>query len=503
MPLERALELYQQGEINAAIQCLRRLIQSEPADAMVWDYLGVFSRSNNDLPAALDAGTQATNLDPKNPQAWNNLGNTYVALNDDAQAMAAYQRALGLAANYADAWANQGMAEKRAGNTANAIASLSRAAGLLNENAAALNTIANQLFELEAYSEAVSCYLQAVITDPLFSNAYNNLGNTRLKLLEPNSALEAYKNALDLEPDHHDALNGYAQTLLLTGNYGLGWRAYEARRRVDDPETDILPWTGTPLAGKTLLLYAEQGAGDTIQFLRFIKHLKKVTGKVILKCSTSLVALASQVEGLDQVVNMGTTPQADVYAPLMSLPYLLGLAEISNVEISAPYLKMPPPHDLPLTGKRVGLVWAGNPDHINDKNRSLDLTELLPIVSNPAIEFFSLQMGPAKNQLEGLNDPGRIKDLTDTFTTYTDTARAIAGLDLILTVDTSIAHLAGAMGKPCWVLLPFVPDWRWQLGRDDTPWYPSVRLFRQPGHGNWDAVVRSVSEELQIYTKER
>jgi len=497
--VERALELYQSGQLDDAIQCLRNLTEKEPANALAWDYLGFFLRANGDLSAALDAGGKATSIQPPSPQAWNNLGNTYAALENDNGAMKSYQRALELASTYADAWANKGLTEKRVGKTNDAIASFVRAASLLGDNPAAQNTIGNQLFELNAYTDAASCYVQAVNQDPLFANAFNNLGNTRLKLLELEPAISAYRSALAIEPDHHDALNGYAQTLLLSGDYDGGWRAYEARRNIEGQKIATPSWTGTGLTGKTLWLYSEQGAGDTIQFLRFVAHLKNTAHKVILSCPASLVTLAAQVDGVDEAVSLGVLPDADLSAPLMSLPFLLGLTEISDVAISTPYLTSPTPSEPKTANNAVGLVWAGNTDHINDINRSLDLADLAPLMSQTAFDFYSLQLGPAKDQLVQLDPKDRITDLTDAISSYADTANVIDGLDLIITVDTSVAHLAGAMGKPCWVLLPYVPDWRWQLSRDGTVWYPSVRLFRQPVRGDWRSVVQSVIEALNTY----
>ncbi len=495
---EQALALHHAGNVRAAIDGYRDILCKDPENAAVWQYLAVALRATGDLAGARSAAEKAVKLAPQSASAWNNLGNSRAALADPAAALADYQKALEINPQYADAWANRGLAEKQLGHLSQAITCFEQAAAASDRNAGALNTIGNQLFELHAFDGAITCYRRAVEIDSRFTNAFNNLGNTYLQTLQIGKAIAAYGQALKIDPDHPDAANGYGQSLLLTADYSLGWPAYEARKGEPpvEPATGARPWTGQDLVGRTLLLRAEQGMGDTIQFLRFAGAVKKTGATVVLQCPEQLADLARTVDGIDRLCRPGDRTAADFTAPLMSLPHVLGLKDEQAVKMDKPYMSAPRPAVRTARRKQVGLVWAGNPDHINDANRSMDLADLAPIFEISTVDFFSLQMGPAKNQLTPFRPAAGITDVSSRFTSYGDTANTVANLDLLISVDTSLAHLAGAMGKPCWLLLPYVPDWRWQLERPDSPWYPSLILFRQTVRGNWQQPVEQAATLL-------
>lgn len=500
--LNRALDFYQRGDLVSALDTYRSAVKADPQNPYGWDGLGFVLRATGDMDGALDAAVKATVCDPDTAQFWSNLGNSRAAMGNDRAALNDYDQALRIAPGYAEAWANKGMAEKRLKRNADAAVSLVRAAALMSGNPPALNNIGNQLFELDAFEAAQDCYENAVRVDPAFTNAWNNLGNTWFQLLQLSKAVDAYGQALSNEPAHGEAGNGLAQALLMSGNFVQGWPAYEAR--FNKPNTPGRPtfaaptWSGQDLAGKTLLLFAEQGLGDTIQFLRFTHLIKQAGAHVILECPESLVSLASLVAGIDQAVTSAAGITADFCLTLMSLPHVLKLHTVNHLTMEEPYIKITAAKLPPTKNKKIGLVWSGNPDHINDKNRSLNISDLTALLETPAVDFHSLQQGPGQHQLGQFANGNLLKNTSRTFDNFAETAAAISELDLLITVDTSIAHLAGAMNRPCWLLVPFVPDWRWMLDRERTFWYPSLRLFRQTDRGDWKSVIRRVSEAIRV-----
>jgi glycosyl transferase family 9 (putative heptosyltransferase) len=286
--------------------------------------------------------------------------------------------------------------------------------------------------------------------------------------------------------------------LLLLGRFEEGWRKYEWRRRASTRGVRPLDgeyWDGGPLAGRAILLVAEQGAGDTLQMLRYVPRIVAQGASVKLMLPRSLQRLegdalaAASLHAQDEA-----PPPYDCWAQLMSLPGLLGATE-ANIPAPIPYLRAPATarRGFAGEGRAVGLAWAGNPEHENDHNRSIPFARLAPLLALDDARWFSLQVGPRATDIAGASG---ITDLAPLLQDFGDTAAAIDALDLVITVDTSVAHLAGALGKPVWLLLPHVPDWRWLLDRADTPWYPTMRLFRQARRGDWDEVIGRVAAEL-------
>lgn len=496
-PLDQARQNLADGDPAAALGICQTLL--EAGDAAAWDLMGLALRSLGRLGEALDAGKNAVRLSPDFAQAFSNLGNTRAALGDDESAIADYRRAIELFPDYAEAWANRGMAEKRLGDKENATRSFRQTARLLGANPPLLNDIGNQLFDLGAFEDAATCYQNAIRAAPNFANAANNLGNTFVQLLRPADAISAYEQAIAAEPAHPDARNGLALALLLSGDYARGWPAYEARfDKPGAPRRAVHPspsWQGEALDGKSILLFAEQGLGDTLQFLRFVRQVKDRGAHVTLQCPAALGELAATAEGVDRTCHSeDSAPQTDFNAPLMSLPLILDLSEARDLRMSAPYIQVPEFTQAARSRPRVGLVWAGNPDHVNDRNRSLALADLQPLLEMDAFEFVSLQVGAARSEIADLPLALQPPDLGGGFQNFADTARAISALDLVISVDTALAHLAGAMGRPGCVLLAHVPDWRWGVDGDETIWYPSLKLFRQDRPGDWsDAIARIIA----------
>jgi tetratricopeptide (TPR) repeat protein len=372
--------------------------------------------------------------------------------------------------------------------------------------APAHNNLGAALALLDRCEEAEELHRRALALKPDFADAHYNLGVVLQGQARFEEALSSYERAIALKPDASDAHWNRACVLLLLGNFAEGWRAHEwRRRRKDDPPRSYPQptWGGEPLAGRTILLHAEQGIGDTLQFIRYVRLVAARGGRVLLQVQRPLKQLASAAcADVAQVFAEGdVVPPFDLHCPLLSLP-LAFATTLDSVPAEVPYL----PVDAAAAARwrqrigaedfKVGLVWAGNPQHKNDRNRSIALASLGALFGVPAIRWFSLQVGERAADLARLPG-GTITDLSDQLTDFTETAAAIASLDLVISVDTAVAHLAGALGKPVFVLLPFVPDWRWLIDRADSPWYPTALIFRQPARGDWETVALALRQALE------
>lgn len=356
--------------------------------------------------------------------------------------------------------------------------------------------------------EGIACYRRALAIRPDLPDTYNNLGNAYLAKLETAAAMAAYDHALFLKPDHQDAHWNRSLLLLLLGDFARGWPEYEWRwlRFPDQRRVLTQPmWDGFDLTGKTILLHAEQGVGDAIQFVRLAPLVaeRSRAAAVMLEVQPELVPVMTKLPGVSRVIPRGEAlPPFDTHCPLMSLPHVLRMTA-ETIPVPGADLATDPrlverfATIVGRDGLRVGVVWAGAPIHRRDRERSIPLSTLVPLLTaTPAARLFSLQKGDPARQLATLPADVRVTDLSGELHDYAHTAAAIANLDLVVSVDTSVAHLSGAMGKPTWTLLPFSPDWRWLLGREDSPWYPTMRLYRQATAGDWAGVVRRVAGDL-------
>jgi len=357
--------------------------------------------------------------------------------------------------------------------------------------------------------EAQACYRQALAIKPDYAVAYNNLGLDLQATGEVAEAVTAFKKALQLQPQFAEAHWNLGLAYLTQGNLAEGWAEYEWRLRCQPFSGDglvldsIAPWRGESIAGKTLLVRREQGWGDTIQFLRFVPRLIQSGARVLLDVPPDLAELSQTIApAVDLLDRTLPHPNADFHVNLMSLPYWQGIT-LDDLPQATPYLS-PNPAKVALwqtrlgafSGKKIGIVWGGNPKHTNDHNRSCPLDLLTPLFDLAGCSWFSLQKGSAAAQLANLRRT-MITDLGPELNSLSDTAAALTALDLLITVDTLVAHLAGSIGRPTWVLLPFAPDWRWQLDREDSPWYPSIRLFRQQEPGDWEGVMVRLQDALR------
>ncbi|HXW26236.1 MAG TPA: tetratricopeptide repeat protein, partial [Xanthobacteraceae bacterium] len=395
-----------------------------------------------------------------------------------------------------------------------ALETIRRAIAINAEDAAAHNAMGATLAELGRPAEAIDAFRRALELKPDYHECWANIAHSQQALLKLDEAAESYRRALGIRYDYVEGQVSAAMLALLRGDYPNGFTQFEWRWRLKimTPRDFKQPaWQGEPLNGKTILLHAEQGFGDTLQCLRFVPEVAARGGRLLLELPPPLTQLATSLDGGGEIVPQGRTlPHFDVHCAFMSLPRVLGVILDNLPARRVPYLRAEPAaverwaRRLAGTGSglRVGLAWAGNPKHAADSRRSIPVERLADLVRVPGVRFYSLQVGERAQDL-ALLPAGRVVDLSGELTTFAETAAALANLDLVVTVDTALGHLAGAIGRPCWTLLAFSPDWRWLTERSDSPWYPSLRLFRQASPGAWDEVLARVGRALAERTAAR
>jgi len=426
---------------------------------------------------------------------------------DNAAAIGLYQRVLAADPVHAGAWINLGVALRAAGRIAAAVACLRRGVALRPDDAAARSNLGNALRADGRLDEARACHEAAIAAAPASGSFVYNLALVLRDAGDLDAALARFDAAETLGYDKSELKWDRALALLLRGDMARGFTEYEWRWQTPDAKKRDFPgpaWDGAPLGDGTLLVYAEQGFGDAIQFVRYLPLLAGRAARVVFECPALLIRLlraSPACAGLRLVArDIDPLPDFDAHAALLSLPHLL---TAETIPAQTPYLHPPAEgtrlDDPPGGGLRVGIAWAGKPTHRNDRNRSLALARLAPVLELPGADFHSLQLGAAADQIAALGFAAVLRDWRPQIRDFADSAALIAALDLVITVDSAPAHLAGALGREVWTLLPFAPDWRWRTGRTgrtDTPWYPAMRLFRQDAPGAWDEVVARVCAAL-------
>jgi tetratricopeptide (TPR) repeat protein len=424
------------------------------------------------------------------------------------EAIEGYARVLRLQPRHGQCCNNLGVALRAQGKFQAAVAAYCRALAETPDNAGTHSNLGNALRSLGRFAEAETCHRRAIEIDPDFTEAHYNLGIALKDQRRIDEALACFDAVLTKNPDHVDAHWDRALAWLVAGDFEQGWPEYEWRWRLAEhaPRELTQPlWDGGDLEGRTILLHAEQGMGDSIQFARYAPLVAARGGRVLLECPPPLARLFESLDGIAEIIPQGgALPDFDTHAPLLSLPGILGTSG-ETIPCDVPYLSADRERAKRLRGQladltgglKVGLVWAGKPSHKNDRNRSLDFESVVGLLGLKDIFYFSLQIGPRADDLRTAGCDGLITDLSGSIKDFADTAIVLEALDLLVTVDTSPAHLAGALGKPVWVLLPYVPDWRWLLERDDSPWYPSLRLFRQERPNDWSSPLRRLAEALK------
>ena len=494
------------GRRLEAVESYRKAIALNENFAAPQYNMGNSLNALNRVEEAIDCYRRAVAIDPAIPQAWHNLALSLQGEGRLDEAQQALERAVAIAPAYLEARHNLGELQHARGDLEKAIAlfgeNLSRDPGYLPS----LNALGIALQVQGRLPEAAQCYLRALSLKPDYLHALNNLGAASRALGMMERATQCYRKVLALDPEYADAHWNLALVQLQLGQYREGWLGYEWRFRKVDPILRLeLPrplWDGSPLAGRTILLHAEQGFGDTFQFVRYASLLARC-GTVLVQCQSEAIApVVATVPGVSRVLVRGEPlPDFDCHAPLMSLPHLCGTL-LETVPAGIPYLFADPrlvdswrPR-VAGAGLRVGLVWAGRKSYKDDLKRSLSLPLFAPLALVPGTSFYSLQVGDGADQAASPPCRMELTDLGAGIGNFADTAAIMAHLDLVITADTAPAHLAGALGIPVWVLLPMACDWRWLLDREDSPWYPTARLFRQANRGDWEEVLERVALAL-------
>ncbi len=492
---------HQGGKINTAVGYYKQAIVADSRHLPAYINLGAALRSLGKTSEAISYLAQAIAVDPQSLPAHYNLGNALFDEGNFQAAVAHYRQVLALDSHHSQAHYHLGNALYKLGNFGEAIAHIQQAIALEPTHTEAHNTLGNLLLQEGRIAEAIACFQQALTLDSQYIAAHINLGTAFQEQHKTETAIATYHHALQIQPDFPDTHFNLAMSLLISGDLPGGFAEYEWRWRVKGhpalPTFEVPIWEGADLTGKTLLLYAEQGLGDTLQFIRYATLIVQRGIRAVAWVSPPLVRVLETIPAIDSVSSsLADLGPFDSWVPVMSLPRIFRTT-LTTIPAEIPYIT--PPHPLQFSLKshqlKVGIVWAGNPNHKSDRKRSCQLSDFQKFLTVPGVQFYSLQKGKTAETLPQNNFP--IEDLGPQLNDFADTATAVAQLDLIITVDTSIAHLAGAMGKPTWLLLAYTPDWRWLLDRSDSPWYPTMHLFRHTQPGDWQEVGDRIAIALR------
>ncbi len=519
--------LKKEGMIEDAEKKYRKALNIKDDYAESHNNLGSLLLGRGNCEEAIGHFQTAIALKPALAEAYFNYGNALKAVKKYDEAIEQYQNAIRLQPACVSAHNNLGnLLKRRKKKYEDAILHYLKAIELQPDYAEAYNNLADAYRTLGKFSEAIENCRRAINLSPDNTLFHVNFGNVFHDMGNLDDAVRRYDTAMQSDAECADAHYNKSLILLLNGEIEEGFKEYEWRfkseevsddiiikRKTDIPELDGLPLAG--LSGKTILIRKEQGVGDNIQFIRYIPILKKLGCTIMYECRKDLLSLFEGYSGIDYFVddNAGCDfpVKPDYYVFLLSLPRILGTT-LSTIPAHMPYLTVEDNQvsrwrnyiesiHQPQTGDRrlplkVGIVWAGSPEHGNDRNRSYSLSDFASLASLRGVVLFSLQKGHGKEQLNNPASGMRIVDLGEKIEDFCDTAAAILNLDLVISVDTAVVHLAGALGKPVWTLLPFVPDWRWMMNREDSPWYPTMRLFRQAAPGDREGVMNRIVKEL-------
>lgn len=528
-----------------ALPALQAAAQYTPQDPSVHSNLGLVLRALKRWDESLAAYDRALQLKPDFAQAWANRGNVLRDMGRGDAAVASYQQALVCQPHYAQALHGLGLALGDVRRWSESLAAFDAALLQQPDYAIAYMDRGNTLRELERVPEALQSYERALQLNPQYAQAWSNRGVVLKRLGRMADAATSYERAIAIDPSFVDAIVNYATLLkdmmrlpsavamngralaldpdnsgahlnlaichLVSGDWALGWPHYEWRWKTeqlkDGVRTFAQPqWQGESLEGKTILLHAEQGLGDTLQFCRFAQMLAARGAKVLLEVQAPLLGVLAQLSGVHALLARGQVlPPFDLHCPLLSVPLALGLT-LANLPPASAYLQADVEasrawrHQVGQGEVRVGVVWSGRPEHKNDHNRSIPFEEFQRMF-RPGLHFHCLQKEFRLADRQALASRSDVAVWDSQLHSFSDTAALIDAMDVVVSVDTSVAHLAAAMGKPVWLLLPFSPDWRWVIGRDDSPWYPHMRLFRQADTGQWAPVLEQIYQALGQFTR--
>ncbi|MRR50630.1 MAG: tetratricopeptide repeat protein [Rhodocyclaceae bacterium] len=509
-----ALEAQKAGAVDAAEKGYRELLAMQPNHADAWNNLGVLLQREARSPDALACFDRLVELEPKGGRGYANRGVVLKSLERPIEAIENYRQCLAIEPDNDSAHGNLGNLLFDQKRYPEALPHYAAACRLQPTQAPYRFMHAKTLLESGLLNQAEAEFiamLELEADKTLKADAWGLLARIHQERHHLPDALVCFDRGVAIAPDYPALTYNRGLARLLAGHLQDGFLDYEMRfdvpgfpgRRMAESHPR---WQGGPLPGGTLFLYAEQGIGDTFQFVRYLdRALDRVgsEGSIVCAVQPAVIHLVPQRDRVRLITTGDTLPPVDAVCPLMSLPRMLG-EDLLDLPASIPYLQVDSRRSVAWfnrfsaqAGKlRIGLVWAGNPAHSNDANRSMPLEALAPLLDLPGCAFYSFQVGARAGDITALHWQERLEDLSAELKDYSDTAAALTHLDLLICVDTSIAHVAGALGVPVWLMLPHVPDWRWQMGRDDTPWYPSLRLFRQRQISNWTPVVAAIANTL-------
>lgn len=504
----RGLILQTLNRLDEAINSYEHGLALIPQHPAVLYNRGLALQNLGRLEAAISSYDQAIALNPQYAEAYGNRGLALQMLDQMENAITSYDRAIALNPNYTEAYSNRGTALQALKQLDAARSSQEKAIALDPGYAFAHSNLGTVLQQLNLLDAAIRSHQQAIALKPDCAEVYANLGTTLKALNRLDEAIRIYDHAIFLKPEYAEAHVNKALAQLLKGDFSQGWVSYEWRWL--NPKTNLKQrnfpqplWLGQEsLEGKTVLLHAEQGLGDSLQFCRYARQIHAMGALVILETPPSLIELLTSLEGLSQVVAQGSPlPTFDYHCPLLSLP-LAFKTNLSNIPQAHSYLQSDAGKRAQWEAKlshdktpRIGLAWRGREDHNNDHNRSISLADLMQHL--PAgFKYISLQKELKDADRDTLQYHPNLLHFGDVLNDFSDTAALCDLMDIVISVDTSIAHLSGALGKTTWILLPFAPDWRWLLDRDDSPWYPTAKLYRQKSAGDWHGVFAKISADL-------
>jgi tetratricopeptide (TPR) repeat protein len=543
-----AWELHQAGNLRQAEEIYRRLLRQDPRDGRTWFTLANLCDVQDRRSEAIACCRQAMECCPHDPQGPFFLANALMHEENYPEAEVAFRRCLQLRPDQVEAMVNLGyvLGEQEKADEARVV--YERALQVQPQLPEAHHNLANVLRDQGQVAAALTHYDQSLRQRPGYAKAYINRGvalafvgrvdeavgsiqhglqlqpdfaegysslGAALSLQEKmDEAIAAYRHALSLKPDMAETHWNLGLALLLTGNFVEGWPEFEwiwkcknSTRHV--PNYDRPRWDGKPLDGETILLHAEQGLGDAIHLVRYARLVQQRGGRTVVQCQRQLLPLLANCSGIDQLIGQrDPLPPYDCHASLQSVPGIVG-TDLATIPGDVPYLAADPAlvehwrlQLAPVRGLRIGINWQGNPKHPWDRHRSIPLAAFEPLARIEGVHLISLQKGHGSEQLPALGGQFPVLSLgplvDEAGGAFMDTAAILHQLDLVITADSAIAHLAGALARPVWVALSFSPDWRWLLGRPDSPWYPTMRLFRQPALGDWESVFAAMAAELRL-----
>jgi tetratricopeptide (TPR) repeat protein len=545
------------GRYDEAIAAYREALRLQPSHAEAHNNLGVALTEQKQLDEAIAHYREAVRLKLDYAEAYSNLGAALASQEKLEEAITCYQKALAVKPTHAKALNNLGVALMHKDRADEAVQRFAAAVQSNPENVDAWNNLGTAYATKDRHEEAIRCFQEVIRREPEHSEVYNNLGSvllkqagTQLKQGQFDAAVASYERAIAIKPEHAEAHNNlgvvyslqnrvheardwfgkaialkpdyadahknHAFMSIVLGEFTEGWREYEWRWKTKDftPRSFAQPaWEGESLAGRRILIYPEQGLGDALQFIRYAKLLEQRGATVYFEAPKPLVPLLSRCPYLALVIRAGDElPDFDCHVALVSLPRVFGTT-VETVPADVPYLF--PDQDLVASwrrelqafpGFRIGIVWQGSPSYSADKRRSIPLSCFAPLAAIDDVKLISLQKGHGSEQLAAVRDRFAIVDFGDRLDStgaFMDSAALMKSLDLVITCDTASGHLAGALAVPTWRALSYAPDYRWLYEREDTPWYPTMRLFKQTEHGDWDGVFRRMADELRTLLASR